>query len=398
MASLLRLKLKLNENNQIAPFWGGRYNKMEYPNDIKPLTGLRFIAASWLLVYFFWKRLGLEGAAPDVVAFGYMGVDLFFILSGFVLAHVYGPQVEAGNYNHKGFIWARLARIYPLHIIMLIVMIGIWIIGTKLGFSHDASAFDVKQIPFHIALLQAWGFVNSDGWNFPSWSISAEWFAYLTFPISFYLASKFKNSKIGGLIAVSALFLAIYILTALIGKLELTNMTWEGGILRIIPAFMAGVMLWFIGRDIRLGQKAAYAGVFASFLMLFVAMAIFKSPVMIWFMLAAIVFFFAETSKYEKGGICSNKVWVYLGEISFAMYMVHLPVDILTCKGIAKFATAFHEAHHYVCFFAGITLSLVAAISAHELYEKPIRNFMRKHTPSWIKKGKKPLKPVENVA
>ena len=371
---------------------------MEYPNDIKPLTGLRFIAASWLLIYFFWKRLGLEGAVPDVVAFGYMGVDLFFILSGFVLAHVYGPQVEAKNYSHKGFIWARLARIYPLHILMLSVMIGLWIVGTKLGFTYDASAFDVSQIPFHIALLQAWGFVNSDGWNFPSWSISAEWFAYLTFPISFYLASKFKNSKIGGLFAVSTLFVAMYVLTALIGKMELTNMTWEGGILRIIPAFMAGVMLWFVGRDIRLGQKAAYAGVFASFLMLFVAMTIFKSPMLIWFTLAAIVFFFAETSKYEKGGICSNKVWVYLGEVSFAMYMVHLPVDILTCKGIMKFATAFHETHHYICFFAGMTLSLVAAISAHELFEKPVRNFMRTHTPSWIKKGKKSLKPVENAA
>lgn len=370
---------------------------MEYPNDIKPLTGLRFIAAMWLLVYFFWKRLGLDGYVPDVVAFGYMGVDLFFILSGFVLAHVYGPQIEAAKYNHKSFIWARLARIYPLHFAMLSVMIGLWLVGTKLGFSYDAHAFDVSQLPYHLALLQAWGFVNSDGWNFPSWSISAEWFAYLTFPISFYLASRFKNSKLAGLLAVSALFLAIYNVTALVGKMELTNMTWEGGILRIIPAFTAGVMMWFIGRDIRIGKTAAYFGVIGSFAALLVSMVIFKSPTMIWFALAAIVFFFAETSKYENQGICSNKVWVYLGEVSFAMYMVHLPVDILTCKGITKFANEFHDTHHYVCFFAGMALSLTTAIIAHELFEKPVRNFMRKHTPSWVKNGKKSSSPIERA-
>ena len=174
---------------------------MNYPNDIKPLTGLRFFAAFWLLLYFFWGRLGLDDAFfPNIIKMGYMGVDLFFILSGFVLAHVYGPQFEKEKYSYGSFVWARLARVYPLHLICLLAMIGVWAIGVKIGANFAPKAFDVSQLPFHIALLQAWGTVKSDGWNFPSWSISAEWFAYFTFPTTYFIGLRFKKLPILGLV------------------------------------------------------------------------------------------------------------------------------------------------------------------------------------------------------
>ncbi len=104
---------------------------MLYPADIRPLTGLRFVAAFWLLIYFFWERFDLGPRdSIGIVQAGNYGVDLFFILSGFVLAHVYGPQVEAKAFSWRSFVWARLARIYPLHLICLVAMVAIWAAGS----------------------------------------------------------------------------------------------------------------------------------------------------------------------------------------------------------------------------------------------------------------------------
>ena len=66
-----------------------------YPQELKPLTSLRFIAAFWVLLYHFKDHLGLDLGRFGLVAHGYLGVDLFFILSGFILAHVYLGEVEA---------------------------------------------------------------------------------------------------------------------------------------------------------------------------------------------------------------------------------------------------------------------------------------------------------------
>ncbi|HMO42348.1 MAG TPA: acyltransferase, partial [Phenylobacterium sp.] len=66
---------------------------------IRPLTALRFFAAMWVVLFHYWPALGLAGA-PLAVAKGYLGVELFFILSGFILCHVYRSEVEAGRFAY----------------------------------------------------------------------------------------------------------------------------------------------------------------------------------------------------------------------------------------------------------------------------------------------------------
>ena len=82
---------------------------VEQPIDIRPLTALRFVAAMWVVVFHFWPNLS-AAAMPAVVAKGYLGVELFFTLSGFILCHVYLDSVAAGRFGYGGFLWARLAR------------------------------------------------------------------------------------------------------------------------------------------------------------------------------------------------------------------------------------------------------------------------------------------------
>ena len=67
--------------------------KAPLPQNLKALTSLRFFAAMWVVLFRFWPSLG--AATPSLVARGYLGVELFFVLSGFILCHVYLPQIGA---------------------------------------------------------------------------------------------------------------------------------------------------------------------------------------------------------------------------------------------------------------------------------------------------------------
>ena len=149
---------------------------------IKPLTSLRFVAAYWVVVHHYWPHLAGAGAQPPLIARGYLGVELFFVLSGFILCHVYLPQFEEGRFRYRDFLWARLARIYPMHIATLVGMGAMAGAALAIGLSVDPNVLSLAALPANLTLTQAWGLAPVAGWNHPSWSISAEWFAYIAFP------------------------------------------------------------------------------------------------------------------------------------------------------------------------------------------------------------------------
>ena len=157
---------------------------LAYPQELKPLTSLRFIAAFWVLLYHFKDHLGLGMGQFGLVADGYLGVDLFFTLSGFILAHVYLSHLEGGRFGYGGFLKNRIARVYPMHLAALGAMLVLFAGAAILGVGEsNPDAFRLSDLPAHLLMIHAWGATPSVGWNFPSWSISAEWLAYLLFPI-----------------------------------------------------------------------------------------------------------------------------------------------------------------------------------------------------------------------
>jgi peptidoglycan/LPS O-acetylase OafA/YrhL len=93
----------------------------------------------------------------------------------------------------------------------------------------------------------------------------------------------------------------------------------------------------------------------------------------------------AETSKYENHSYCSSKTWIYFGEISFAAYMVHLPVDIVYYKLVDRIIGTPSGVTAIAIGAFAIFLTWIAAAIAHALVEKPARNFMRAHTPSFMR-------------
>ena len=145
---------------------------MQDARDIRPLTSLRFFAAMWVVAFHYWPNLN-AAATPALVDKGYLGVELFFTLSGFILCHVYLSSVADGGFRYGSFLWARLARIYPLHLATLAGIGAMALAALAAGRVIDPNILSWSSLPANLLLVQAWGFAPQAGWNHPSWSNAA---------------------------------------------------------------------------------------------------------------------------------------------------------------------------------------------------------------------------------
>lgn len=127
---------------------------MKPVENLRVLTSLRFFAALWVVLFHYWPDLTGVSTLPSFIAKGYLGVELFFILSGFILCHVYRSAVEEGRFEYGGFLWARLARIYPVHLVTLVGMGAMAIIAGQLGLGVDANILSWSSLPANLTLTQ----------------------------------------------------------------------------------------------------------------------------------------------------------------------------------------------------------------------------------------------------
>jgi len=359
-----------------------------YPNDIRPLTSLRIVAALWVLAYHFRDHLGLDVDRLGLVAKGYLGVDLFFILSGFILSHVYLGRVEARRFNYGSFLWARLSRIYPVHLVTLAATIAIWLVAMSLGAQFSPVAFDPGVLPQHLLLVHAWGTTPSVQWNFPSWSISAEWFAYLLFPITAALVLALRRTAWLTVLLALGLFFAMFLGLEAIG-LPLAEVT-RLGFVRIVPAFLFGAALYRLGATTSLPRRAALFGATVAAVWIVAAASLGLSDAIIWPAFGLLIFSLAEASKTEPRGVLGAAWLVYLGEASYSVYMTHLPVDIAYFQALDRIAPALTGPAAWAAWVGVFAATLATSIATYHLVEKPARNWMRAHDPFLRKPPREP--------
>ena len=346
---------------------------VQTPVDLRPLTALRFMAALWVVLYTFWPNLNV-GFLPNLAAKGYLGVELFFVLSGFILSHVYLHAFAEKRFSYRGFLWARIARVYPLHIFTLLGVMALGLAAVAVGMSIDGSVLSWKTLPAHLLMLHAWGFAGEAGWNHPSWSISAEWFAYLAFPL-FALAAWPLRKRPWIATAGAAVFLmGLYAAFERFAGFPLTEATFRWGALRIVPCFAYGCALYLVYRRAPVkpaGPLALLAG----------AVMIASASVLAWdavTVLAAGLLILALASiPHGRAGWLGSKPAVYLGEISYSVYMVCAPWQILAVNLAAR-ATGAEDKRLHLLVWLGVILGLiVAAAATYHLIERPARKALR---------------------
>ena len=360
--------------------------------DLPALTGLRGVAALWVLAYHVF--LITAAARTDAQAWqalvsrgGYFGVDLFFVLSGFVLALNYrAADVGASVRAYSGFLWKRLARIYPVHLATLALFGTVAAVQMAVG-AAPQRAPTVQGLLEALVLVQGWEwplFANPS-WNPPSWSLSAEWAAYLAFPGVALVASQLHSRAL----ALALVLLAYAILRWQIDQAGIFG-AMPYGMWRIATEFSAGVLLhrvWQLGsaaRGVRWDRVALVA-----LPVLVVGASAWETVVgrhrafEVFPIVCAVVVYSCAAGRGSVTAWLSGPVMQYLGRISFALYMahgafLHAADHVLVLRDLAGSPLAARRSP----LAAGAAAALVVALSlaaAHLLYtyvEEPARRRM----------------------
>lgn len=345
---------------------------------IETLTALRFFAAAWVVLYHWWPKLD-AGFTPAIVAKGYLGVEAFFVLSGFVISHVYLAAYEEGRFRYGAFLWARLARVYPLHLVVTAGVIALALVAGAFGVSAGEGLIDGASLPANLLMLHAWGLAPEAAFNHPSWSISAEWFAYLTFPAFAAVALRFRRPSEAVLAALVLLFACYLGFEALTGR-SLTQATIHWGALRIVPCFALGCAVHLLWRSGAVGTRSEALVVSASALAAIVALASLGAPDA--FLTAAFGgLILGLASLWRSGVVTRAPVFGWLGEISYSTYMICIPWQLVFVNGAVRLLGLPEERLPLWLWLPGLLALIPLSALSFVLVERPARGWLKRRAP-----------------
>ncbi len=365
------------------------------------LTPLRGIAA--LLVVIF--HCNLEGMQfvpfgyTSLVSDGWLWVDFFFILSGFIMSYVYEKYFfENISWNkYKKFIGARFSRVYPLHFITTLwaFALAVYIVNSATSLDPFFVAnFNPKSLPACLLLVQSLHLYRAAPLNSPSWSLSTEWWVYMIFPLLVPLFAKLKKA---GKWLMFLFLVAFYLLLRYkIGPLSQNfpkgqptiNLVADFGWLRCLAGFLTGMLLfqWY-------KSKAAYAVLKNSwcFVFFFAATLVCMHFAVMDIIIIALFPFILLTAAYNNTAIkrmLDTRALQRLGDWSFSIYMVHVPIMmIFTCIQINKTPGMFADmskmriqkpdyTHGAIMSIVIVALTILVASLTYRFIEVPARNYL----------------------
>ena len=313
--------------------------------EIRSLTGLRIVAALWVVFFHLSWAPGSSYSrywAPllPLIRHGAMGVDLFFVLSGFVITLTYVDKLGARPTLRGSvtFWWTRICRIWPVHVLVT-SLFGIWLL-VKASRHHPGpvalqAVQPVVDLPHwleQLLMVQLWhrpSFVGAS-WVGPAWSISAEWAAYALFPLLVPVLWRLRKAPPLVTGALSLLFMVPWAYTMEHGVSY--PYSWA---VRIAGGFLAGAFLCLAVRRIRRSDRvdriAARVAVLATLEMLVVLWAdsakrgstnsgglvVLTFPVLV----GALALSTQGMSRW-----LSTDAMVLGGKISFSLYLLHMPI------------------------------------------------------------------------
>ena len=302
---------------------------MERNRHIRSHAGLRGVAALLVVAYHLQfggaYHLAIEDATP-LFRRCYLFVDLFFVLSGFILCYINDAErrdiLSAGQYRR--FMRRRLIRLYPLLFCTLVFMVAERALHTIAFESSghlvwiDWSGASLAILASQFVLLNAWN-PGPAGWNVPSWSISAEMVAYLLFPLIVGAWLRWPKATRTALALLAAGFYASVL--AGDGSLDII-----GGVapLRCLAGFGLGMLLysarWHIAHVpdtwLSLLQLACGAGI------VIVLASSIPDPVAMPFFAGIVLATWTDRGILAR--LLGARVPVWLGEISYSIYLTHV--------------------------------------------------------------------------
>lgn len=338
--------------------------------NIKSHTALRGIAAI-CVVYGHYSAVFARdiGGRDFFIDRGYLGVDFFFLLSGFILTMVYAQTFAQGVTPRLWgqFLQRRLARIYPLHLATLLAVVVL------LRFKVPATDYWIFGL--NLGLVQAWGVTDRFLFNAPSWSISCELAAYLLFP---FLMARLHR-KFAWLLMLAAAFCAYGALWKLGGgSLDLDAIGREHAMLRVVAAFPIGMVLAFASQRVKL-ERVGSIGLMQGVALIgfFAAIWVGLPDIVLVLPLAAIIFVTVPQTGFLSK-MLGDKRLNLVGDLSYGVYLIQWPVMLLMYNLRPKLEPFVQGA---VLEIVALTIFLVIlmalSFASFHWFEKPIMRWAR---------------------
>ena len=352
--------------------------------ELRALTSVRGIAAWFVVLYHIRLSIaGLPASWVHVFAKGYLAVDFFFLLSGFVIWLTWGERLRTGGWRTvPHFLRKRVARIWPLHLFMLACAVGLALLLAATG-RQNPTDYPVGELPLHIFLLQNWGFTDQLSWNDPSWSISAELGAYLLFPL-LALAIDWRRVPTSAILAtIAALLILLHALMTDGGALTLGHDISRFGLRRCVLEFASGTAiaaLWLRWRTAPKVPAWTAAGMAALFLACW-ASGIMSETLAVPAAFAALLLLLALTSGKRRNPL-EGGVLHYLGEISYATYLGHFLLFVAFKLALVSDASAVPP----LLIALYLVLVLISSIALYHLVERPAQKWV--NGVGWSRAGK----------
>lgn len=288
------------------------------------LDALRGICALCVAAFHFAAVTNIDPG--PFVRGGWLFVDFFFVLSGFVIANAYGDKLASG-YSARDFMLLRLGRVYPLHLALLLAFLALELVSIP-----ASSAGLIARQPFagstspdafvgSLAMMHTFGLWPDLVWNAPSWSIAAELWAYLTFALVCGVVRRRAVVAIGLIAALCAGWLVA-------DGAPWLNLTFDGSLVRCLYGFGIGVVTlrcWHhtAPRTIGGGVASALELTVMAGAIAFVSLAAGPAT-----LLAPLVFGIAVLVFAGERGVVSRMLrrapFQWVGLLSYAIYMVHV--------------------------------------------------------------------------
>ncbi len=365
-------------------------------SDIKPkkhyeiLDGLRGVAAILVVAFHIFEAFAGGNRFIQIINHGYLAVDFFFLLSGFVVAYAYDDRWE--KMTQWEFYKRRLIRLQPMVILgMIIGAIFYYFQASDILFPMIAGmevwkviltmviGFTLLPIPPSME-IRGWGEMHP--LNGPAWSLFFEYIANILYAVIF---RKFSNKVLSVFVLIFAGLLINYTVFGpkgdVIGGWSLNWQQMNVGFTRLLYPFFAGVLLCRLGKLIHI--KNAF-WICAVLITIVLSLPRFGGENNLWingiYESICIIFIFPVIVAIGAGGEIKNefslKICKLLGDISYPIYITHYPLIYWFTAWIADNKVTMENG--YLEGIGVLLVSILLAFVCLKLYDEPVRNWLVK--------------------
>jgi peptidoglycan/LPS O-acetylase OafA/YrhL len=340
---------------------------MSYATRVPSLDGLRGIAALGVMLFHF-NIFFLPQAHLPFVGWAYLSVDLFFLLSGFIMAHVYGRLLASNwraHWMHYGR--ARFARIYPLFAVTTLAMLA------SVALFHmplPLVSFSGRSLALQPVLLQQWA--SGLSWNYPSWSISSEAECYVAFIFSAGVLLAGRHPRL-----IAACCAGAVAALSVVNDGSLNCFVGPLALLRALAEFSLGVLLYRAHSD---SGKFSRKWIIVAVIPL---VTLAKITHLDFFMVGAFgcLIYYGVSATDAVGRFLNSRPLIALGNWSYGIYLWQAPMHYAVMASFAAVGYPISSlgqlGARLLVLATGVLVVGVSALS-YPYFEMPLRRFINR--------------------